>query len=131
MSRRLNDLNSRQITHIHCQTGWQRNLGQTECAWVRVRGGSDDLEGREHRVAHIWGYGAETEIEVEEGCGMALEPAWLNGNGAALDRPFRAVGGGWHSAACTEVSNLIQNLIQCGQWITYKDTSIACHRDKS
>lgn len=99
MSRRLNDLNSRQITHINRQTGRQGNLGQTECARVRVRGGTDDLEGREHWAAHVLWYGAETEIEVEEGCGVALEPAWLNGDGAALDRPFCAVGGGWHSAA--------------------------------
>ena len=104
---RLNDLNGRQITHIHRQTGRQRNLGQTECARIRVRGGTDDLEGREHWVAHVLRYGAETEIEVEEGCGVALEPAWLNGDGAALDRPFCAVGGGWHSAACAKVSNFV------------------------
>lgn len=107
MSRRLNDLNGRQITHVHRQTGRQWNLGQAECARVRVRGWSDDLEGREHRIAHIWGYGAETEIEVEEGCGMALEPAWLNGDGATLNRPLRAVSGGWHSAACTKVNIII------------------------
>lgn len=114
MFRRLNDLNSRQITHIHGQAGRQRNLGQTKCARVRVCRGPDNLEGREHRVAHVWWHGAETEIEVEEGCGMALEPAWLNGNGAALDRPLCAVGGCWHSAACAKVSTLIQSLIQYG-----------------
>lgn len=46
---------------------------------------------------------------------MALEPARLNGDGAALDRPFCAVGGGRHSAACTKVSILItsKSSIQC------------------
>lgn len=98
MFRRLNDLNSRQITHVHRQTSRQRNLRKTECARVRVRGGSDNLEGRDHWVAHVWWHGTETEVEVEEGCGVTLEPAWLNGDGAALGRPFCAVGGGWHSA---------------------------------
>jgi hypothetical protein len=46
---------------------------------------------------------------------VALEPAWLNGDGAALDGPFCAVGGDWHSAACTKVSErFMWKFFDCG-----------------
>lgn len=88
----LNNLNGRQIAHIHRYIGGQRHLWQTKGARVWVRTGADDLKRRQHGVAHVGRSGAEAEIEVEKGRLVALEPSWLYRDCAALDGPFGAVG---------------------------------------
>lgn len=60
----------------------------------------DGGHGERHVRGTVVGtIGAESEIKVEEGGGVALEPAGLDGDGAAVDGPESAVGGGAHAAA--------------------------------
>lgn len=100
MHSRLNDLNSRQITHLDIDgVVRQRHLGQAEGAGVGVAGGTDDLEGREHGEGDVGWLRAEAHVDVDEGGGVAGEPAGLDSDGAAVYGPFGAVGGGGHAAA--------------------------------
>ncbi len=74
-------------------------MWQAECARVWVLCGPYDLEGRHHVEGHVEWDLAEADVDVEEGGGVALEPARLDGEGAALDGPFGAVRGHGHAAA--------------------------------
>ena len=63
------------------------------------------MEDGDHGEGHVgWSavgpVGAESEIHVEEGGGVALEPAWLKGDGSAGCGPEGAVRCCWHAAAC-------------------------------
>lgn len=82
-------------------------MWQAECAWVWAFAGPGDLEGWYHHEgpvcwASISSIGAPAKIDVEECGGMPLEPAGLDGNGAAEEWPFRAVLGQFESAAWVE-----------------------------
>lgn len=57
------------------------------------------MEHGQHGVAVVKGLVAETHVDVEEGEGVAGEPARLDGDGAAFEGPFCAVGGCGHAAA--------------------------------
>lgn len=74
-------------------------MGQAECARVWVLCGPCDLEGGHHVEGHVERHLAEAHIDVEEGGGVTLEPAGLDGEGAASDGPFGAVVGHGHTAA--------------------------------
>lgn len=50
-------------------------------------------------MRHVGWDGAETEVDVEEGGFVALEPAGLDAEGAAGGGPVGAVGGGGDAAA--------------------------------
>ena len=104
MYRRLDHLNGSVIAHVDSLVGGEGNLRETEGAGVRVFGGADDLEDGHHGEGHVWrtvvgAAGAEAHVHVEEGGGMALEPAGLEGDGAAADGPEGAVCCCGHSAA--------------------------------
>lgn len=104
MLRNLHDLDRCVVARRYGGVGWQGHLGQTHGARVRVRAGADDLEGRDHGEAHVFGaavgsIGAEAQVDVQEGCLVALEPARLEGDGAALSGPVCSVCGCWITAA--------------------------------
>lgn len=104
MNRRLHDLNRRIISYINRRICGQWHLRQTEGSRVRIFARADDLHDGGHGERHVLGtivgaIGAESEIKVEEGGGVTLKPAGLNGDGAAVDGPESAVGGSRHAAA--------------------------------
>ena len=99
MHRRLDDLNGCLVAGLNGGVGREGHLRQTDGAWVGVPGGADDLEGRHHVEGHVERDLAEAHVDVEEGGGVALEPAGLDGDGAAADGPFGSIGGGGHTAA--------------------------------
>lgn len=88
MNRRLDDLNRRIIAYLHARIYWKRNLRQTERSGIWVLAGTNDLEDWNHREGHVgwtgvWSVCTKAEIHVEECCGVALEPAGLEGDGTA------------------------------------------------
>jgi len=65
------------------------------------------LKDGNHREGHVgwsasWSGGAKSEVHVEECGGVALEPAGLEGDGAASYGPEGAVCGCGHAAAWEE-----------------------------
>lgn len=109
MHRRLHNLNRSIIPHIHRRIRREGNLRQTKRSRIRSLAWPSDLEHWHHGERHVWGTAergiifrtivAESEVDVEEGGGVALEPAGLDGDGAAGYRPVGAVAGGGHTAA--------------------------------
>lgn len=95
----LDHLDRGKVAHFGRYSLREQNLRQTDGAWVGVVGGPHDLERRDHRVAHVRGSPAHAEVDVDKGCGVALEPAGLEGDGTAADGPFGAVLRGGHAAA--------------------------------
>lgn len=51
-------------------------------------------------MAHVRRDCAQAQVDVDEGGLMTLEPARLDGNSAASDRPFRSISGCRHTSAC-------------------------------
>ena len=105
MHRNLHNLNCRQITRLNRMIRRQRDLGQANRAWVRSLTRPCDLEnGDEGEGEVVWTVvgtvDAEAHVDVHEGCGVPLEPAGLQGDGATADGPGCAVAGGGHTAAC-------------------------------
>jgi hypothetical protein len=108
MNSRLDDLNRRIITHIHRRIHRQRHLRQAERAWIRILAWPDNLEDWNHGERHVgwstvWAVGAESQVHVEEGCGVALEPTGLEGDCSAAYGPFCSVCGCWHAATWERV----------------------------
>ncbi len=105
----LDELDRRVVARLDGGVGWERDLGQADGAWVGVLGGADDLEGRDHGVAHVGRpmevvveirpFVAEAQVDEDEGRGVALEPARLESDGAAGRGPEGAVGCCGHAAA--------------------------------
>lgn len=92
----LNDLDGGVVARLDGGVAGQRHLGQADGARVGVLGWAQDLEGADHGVAHVLGpaagaVGAEAQVHVDEGRGVALEPAGLEGDGAAGRGPVGAV----------------------------------------
>lgn len=101
----LNDLDGGVVPRLDGGVCGERHLGQADGARVGVLAGPEDLEGRDHGEAHVPGaivraVGAEAHVDVEEGGGVALEPARLEGEGAARRGPVGAVCCRWVAAAC-------------------------------
>lgn len=70
------------VADLDVRAGRERYLREADGAGVGVLAGAQDLEGRYHGVAHvrraaIGPVGAEAQVDVEERCGVALEPTWL------------------------------------------------------
>jgi hypothetical protein len=88
----LNELNRCIVAHLQIGASWQRNLWQAHGARIGVLVGTKDLEWRYEGVAHVrWttipSLIPKAHVDVKEGRCVALEPAWLKGNGAAADGP--------------------------------------------
>lgn len=101
----LDDLDGGVVPRLHGGVGRQGDLGQADRPRVGVLGRPQDLEGRDHGEAHVPGpvvgpVGAEAHVDVEEGRGVALEPARLEGEGAARRGPVGAVCRRRVAAAC-------------------------------
>ena len=89
MHGQLNQLNRRVHAGLDGQVGGQRHLGQAHGARVGVLAGAEDLERRDHGETHVertavGGVAADAEVDVHERGGVALEPARLEGDGAAF-----------------------------------------------
>lgn len=105
MHGKLNNLDGGVVAGRDGGVGRQGHLWQAHRARVGVLAGPQDLEGRDHGEAHVPGaivgtVGAEAHVNVEEGGGVALEPARLEGDGAACCGPVCAVCCCWVAAAC-------------------------------
>ena len=96
---RLNDLDRRMITHLDTRVGWEGHLWEAPSARVGFVGGADELDAVHHDIRHVGRDGAEAHVDVDEGRGVAGEPAGLEGEGAAGYGPFGAVGRGGHATA--------------------------------
>jgi hypothetical protein len=90
----LNELDCGVVAGFHARVCGQGHLREAEGAGEGVFAGAEELEGRDHGVAHVWraaklvvvvgAFVSEADVHVDECCGVALEPAWLEGDGAAL-----------------------------------------------
>lgn len=101
----LDHLDGGVVAGLDGRVARQRHLGQADGARVGVLAGAENLEGRHHGEAHVLGtaagaVGAEAHVDVEEGRGVALEPAWLEGDGAACCGPVSPVCCCWVATAC-------------------------------
>ena len=99
MQRGFNHLDGSVVADFDGRVDGEGHLREAECARVGVLGRADELDAVEHGVGHVRGHGAETHVDVDVGGGVALEPARLEGDGAAFYGPFGAVGGGREAAA--------------------------------
>lgn len=100
----LDDLDGGQVAGLDGDVGRQGHLREADGARVGVRAGAEDLEGRYHGEAHVLGpavgpVGAKAHVDVNERRRVALEPARLEGDGAALCRPVRPILRHRHAAA--------------------------------
>ena len=105
MHRQLHQLNSRIIPFLKLEPRGHRHLREAERSRIRVLPRADDLEGRDHGETHVLGsavgaVGADAQVDVDKRCRVALEPAWLEGNGAACCGPVGPVLGEVEAAAC-------------------------------
>lgn len=112
MLRNLHNLDGGIITGLDRGVCRQRHLGDADCARVGIRRGTDDLDGRHHRVAHVRrtaarAVGAETQVDVDEGGLVALEPARLKCNRAAQGGPIGPICGDGVAAAWVEIISLV------------------------
>lgn len=103
MLRCLNHLDRNVVSDVEGQVRWQWHLRQAECPVVGDVVGADDLEGWHHNVRHVWwrdlARSVDADVDVEECVVVALEPAWLDGEGTAFDWPECSVCAHGHSAA--------------------------------
>lgn len=98
----FDNLNGGIVAHGRGVVCWQRDLGQAKGAVVLEVGGACDLEDGEHDVGVVERLVAVAHVDVEHGEGVAGEPAGLDGDGTAVDRPFGPVLRHGHAAACEE-----------------------------
>lgn len=100
MARRLNKLHARPITALDsCRPHRPRNVQLRDADRARVgvvRRAVDVKLGQGEGV--ILRLLSNAQVDVDEGCLVALEPPGLEGDGAARDGPVGAVGG-WGDAA--------------------------------
>lgn len=102
---KLHELDGGQVAGLDGGVDGQGNLREADGARVRVVGGTLDGEGVNHGVGHVLGavigaVGAEAQVDVDDGEGVASEPAGLEGERAARCGPVCAVFGGSYAAAC-------------------------------
>jgi hypothetical protein len=101
---KLYHLDGSLISGLDGRVGRERDLREADGARVRVLAGPQDLEGRNHGKTHVprpavGPVGAEAHVDVKEGRGVALEPARLEGDGAACCGPVCAVRCCWVATA--------------------------------
>ena len=104
---KLDNLNGSVIPGLDGRVCGQGDLREADGARVGVLAGAQDLEGRHHGKTHVPGpivgaIGTKAHVDVEEGRGVALEPAGLEGDRAACCGPVCAVCCCWVAAACRD-----------------------------
>lgn len=100
----FNDLDRRMVADIDSDVGREGNLREAKRSRVRVVRWTDDLERRKHRVAHVRWDGSQSQVDVEEGRFVALEPAWLDRYRSAANGPFGSIRRGGHASAWSLLS---------------------------
>lgn len=87
----LDDLDCGIVPYYRCVVCWKWDLRYADTAVVCEVVWTNDSEYRLHRQRIVAWYSAVTEVNVHESVRVALEPAWLNTDGAAANGPFGAV----------------------------------------
>lgn len=92
----LDHLDGGVVARLDGDVGRHGQLGNADGARVGVAAGAEDLEGRVEGLGHVVGTVVravcpETDVDVNVGRGVALEPAGLEGDGAASRGPVGAV----------------------------------------
>ena len=144
MLRRLNSLDSSQITGLDVCANRQRKLSEADGARIRVIRRAQDLKRLNHGVGHVHGpvvrsVGSKAEIDLHKRSQVASEPAWLEGHRAARGWPVCAVLGGAYAAAFSEQNKTCQpgqmlldfDTKNSRFFFTYMDIPIAFRRDTS
>ena len=98
MLRSLNNLNGRIVAYDSREVGRERYLRQTDAAVVQKIVGPRDAEHGLHDERVIQRDGAFAQVDVDEGVGVAVEPAWLHADGSTCYGPLGAVFGHGHAA---------------------------------
>ena len=100
MSRRLHELNGRQIAFLRPDTLWQRHRWQANAAWVWIVARAAQLEDGHHGERAVLRLGAEAEVDVHQVLEVAGEPAGLEREGpGSVKWPGCSVGGRADAAA--------------------------------
>ena len=124
-------LDSRLVAGLHTGVRWQRNLGEADCAGVRVVGGTEDAESRHHDVGHVLGaaigaISAVAEIDRDFTLEVAVEPTWLEGDGTTFGGPVGTVVCCLDTTTCEmEISVFIMTVVAEWGVGTYRDSPIA------
>lgn len=87
MLRRLHHLNGCIIAYLRRVIRRQGHLREAEAAVVLLVRRAEDLEDLLHGEGVVLWNGAFAQVDVEEGGGVAGEPAGLDADGAAGDGP--------------------------------------------
>lgn len=95
----LDDLDGGVVADVDRDVWWDGDLREAETTRVVQIRGTSDLEDRNHVVGHVERLGAQSQIDVEEGELMTVEPTWLDGNGASAYGPLGSVARSGHTAA--------------------------------
>lgn len=91
MLSRLDDLYRRIVPHDGGVVDRQWHLRETETAIIQCVAGAGDFKHGHHVQGVIEGNGPVAEVDVEEGGGMAGEPARLQPDSTTGDGPFGTV----------------------------------------
>ena len=103
------NLDGRLVTSLYRRVLGQRYLREADRSWVRVVGGTKNLELRNHGEGHVgratvWAVIAESHVDVGKGSLVASEPSRLEGDGSSSRGPVRAVLCYVVSATCARVN---------------------------
>jgi hypothetical protein len=104
------------VTDIDGCVRRERYLWEAERAGIGSFAGAGDLEDRYHWKRHvwwsiIWSISPKSQVDVEEGCRMALEPAWLDSYRSTTYWPCCSVRRCAHATAYNDV------LVGCKQYV--------------
>lgn len=117
----LNDLDRGVVARLDGRVGGQRHLGQAHGARVGVLGRPEDLDRADHGEAHVLraavrAIRAEAQVHVHEGRRVALEPARLEGDGAACGGPVCPICCCWVATACGDCcQSLLVTVYELGE----------------
>lgn len=103
------NLDGRLVTSLYRRVLGQRYLREADRSWVRVVGGTKNLELGNHGEGHVgratvWAVIAESHVDVGKGSLVASEPSRLEGDGSSSRGPVRAVLCYVVSATCARVN---------------------------
>jgi hypothetical protein len=116
----LDDLNRGVVAHLYLRAGRQRDLRQAHGARIGVLAGSENLEWRYNRQAHVrrttvWPVGSESHVDIKKGRRVSLEPSRLEGDGTASYGPVCPVLRYRHSSTRVHPLHAIRKSVVCDQ----------------